>query len=243
MKDSSLLYSLEVQIRRLASKEIHQMSRSISTSDSSAVSGPAALHPAMIRYSLALVVVTALTAFALRAQAQSPAQHAINVRPVVGALVATGDERDVLKNAVLVGGQASYTINSNFALLGSFGWSPSEDKTTSPRPKVDLYQYDLGLEGRLDDLTSGSAVATRPFAALGGGARTYNLRNVPGSSAQTNPLAFGAIGVDVGPSSGRVGVRLEARDNLTWFKGLRGELQDRNTRNDVQFAAGLTFGF
>jgi outer membrane protein with beta-barrel domain len=224
------------------SKEIHQMSRSIKT-DSSAVNGPAALHPSTLRHSMALVTIAALAAFALRAEAQSPAPRAFNVRPVVGALVATGDEHDLLKNAVLVGGQASYNLNSNFAVLGSFAWSPSEDKTTTPRPKLDLYQYDLGIEGRLDDLTSGTAVATRPFASVGGGARTYNLRNVPGSSAQTNPLAFGAIGLDVGPSSGRVGVRLEARDNVTWFKGLRGELQDRNARNDVQFAAGLTFGF
>jgi hypothetical protein len=158
-------------------------------------------------------------------------------------LVATGDERDLLKNAVVAGGQASYNLNSNFAVLGSFAWSPSEEKTISPRPKVDLYQYDLGIEGKLDDLTSGSSVATRPFAAVGGGARTYNLRDVPGSSAQTNPLAFGAIGLDVAPSGRRVGLRLEARDNVTWFKGLSGELQDRKSRNDVQFAAGLTFGF
>jgi len=218
------------------------MSRSTNT-QSSAVSGPAALRPTTLRYSVVLVAITALTAFALRAGAQSPVPPSFSVRPVVGALVATGDERDVLKNAVLVGGQASYNLNSNFSVLGSFGWSPSEDKTTTPRPKLDLYQYDLGIEGRLDNLTSGSPVATRPFAALGGGARTYSLRNVPGSSAQTNPLAFGALGLDVGPSSGRVGVRLEARDNVTWFKGLRGELQDRNSRNDVQFAAGLTFGF
>jgi hypothetical protein len=241
-KDSSLLYSLEVQIRRSSSKEIHQMSRSINP-DSSAVSGPAALRPTTLRHSLALVAVAAVTAFALRAGAQTPVPRAFNVRPVVGALVATGDEHDVLKNAVLVGGQLSYTLNSNLAVLGSFAWSPSEDKTTTPRPKLDLYQYDVAIEGRLDDLTSGSPVATRPFAAVGGGARTYNVRNVPGSSAQTNPLAFGAIGLDVGPASGRVGVRVEARDNLTWFKGLRGELADRNTRNDVQFAAGLTFGF
>jgi hypothetical protein len=219
------------------------MSRSSSTSTYSAVSAPAALHPATLRTSLALVVVAALAAFALRADAQASVNQALRVRPVVGALVPTGDEHDVLKNAVLVGGQASYTLNSNFAVLGSFGWSPSEDKTTTPRPKLDLYQYDLGLEGRLDDLTSGSAISTRPFAELGGGARTYSLRNVPGSSAQTNPLAYGALGLDVGPSGQRVGLRLEARDNVTWFKGLRGELQDRKGRNDVQFAAGLTFGF
>jgi hypothetical protein len=218
------------------------MSRSIN-SDSSAASIPAALRPATLRTSLALVALAALTAFALRAEAQTPVQSAISVRPTVGALVATGDERDLLKNAVVVGGQASYNLNSSVAVLGSFAWSPSEEKTISPRPKVDLYQYDLGIEGKLEDLTSGSSVATRPFAAVGGGARTYNLRDVPGSSAQTNPLAFGAIGLDIAPSGRRVGLRLEARDNVTWFKGLSGELQDRKSRNDVQFAAGLTFGF
>ena len=133
------------------------MSRSIN-SDSSAVSVPAALRPATLRGSLALVALAALTAFALRAEAQTPVQSAITVRPIVGALVATGDERDLLKNAVVVGGQASYNLNSNFAVRGSFAWSPSEEKTITPRPKVDLYQYDLGIEGKLDDLTSGSSV-------------------------------------------------------------------------------------
>jgi hypothetical protein len=149
----------------------------------------------------------------------------------------------VLKNAVLVGAQASYTLNTNFGLVGSFGWSPSEDKTSASRPKVDLYQYDLGVEGRLSDLTSGSAVATRPYAILGGGARTYDLRNVAGASAQTNPLGYGAVGLDLNQANGPIGLRLEARDNVTGFKGLRGELQDRKTRNDLQFVAGLTFGF
>jgi outer membrane protein with beta-barrel domain len=204
---------------------------------------PAALRPATLRAGLTLAVVVALAAAAARAQAQSPSQNAFQVRPLVGALIATGDQRDVLKNAVLVGAQASYTLNSNFGLVGSFGWSPSEDKTSASRPKVDLYQYDLGVEGRLSDLTSGSAVATRPYAILGGGARTYDLRNVAGASAQTNPLGYGAVGLDLNQANGPIGLRLEARDNITGFKGLRGELADRKARNDLQFVAGLTFGF
>lgn len=207
------------------------------------VSTPAALRPSTLRAGLTLTVFAALAAFAVRAQAQAPSPGAFEVRPLVGALVATGDQRDVLKNAVLVGGQGSYTLNQNFGLVGSFGWSPNEDQTSAARPKLDLYQYDLGLQGRLSDLTSGSAVATRPYAVVGGGARTYSLRNVPGASAQTNPLGYGAVGVDVDQTSGRVGLRLEARDNVTAFKGLRGELQDRKARNDLQFVAGLTFGF
>jgi hypothetical protein len=213
------------------------------SSNPMAVGTPAALRPATLRAGLTLAVVAALSAFAVRVHAQAPSQSAVQVRPLVGALVATGDERDVLKNAVLVGAQASYTLNQNFGLVGSFGWSPSEDKTSAARPKLDLYQYDLGIEGRLSDLTSGSAVATRPYVVIGGGARTYDLRNVANSSAQTNPLGYGALGLDLDQTNGRIGLRLEARDNVTAFKGLRGELQDRKARNDLQFAAGLTFGF
>lgn len=218
------------------------MSRTTSTT--TATNGPAALRPTVLRAGLALAIVAAASAFAARANAQSSSQSAFQVRPLVGALVATGDERDVLKTTtVLVGGQGSYTLNSNFAVVGSFAWSPSEDKTSATRPKLDLYQYDIGLQGKLNDLTSGSAVSTRPYAILGGGARTYDLRNVAGASAQTNALGYGAVGLDLDQAGGRIGLRLEARDNVTAFKGLRGELQDRKARNDLQFVAGLTFGF
>jgi hypothetical protein len=232
--------SCRLTIDAAASREMHQMSRTISTT---VVSGPAALRPSVLRAGLTLAVVAAVSAFSARANAQSSSQSAFQVRPLVGALIPTGDQRDVIKNAVLVGAQGSYSLNSNFALVGSFGWSPSEDKTSAARPKLDLYQYDLGLQGKLDDLTSGSAVSTRPYLILGGGARTYDLRNVAGASAQTNALGYGAIGLDLDQTSGRVGLRLEARDNVTGFKGLRGELQDRKARNDLQFVAGLTFGF
>ena len=59
------------------------MSRSILNSYSSAVSVPAALNPVILRRSLALVTVAALAAFAARAEAQTPVQHALQVRPVV----------------------------------------------------------------------------------------------------------------------------------------------------------------
>lgn len=220
---------------------MHQMSRN--TSHTMAVDTPAALRPAPLRAGLTLAVIAALTAFAIRVQAQAPSYDAFRARPIAGALVATGDQHDLLKNAVLVGVQASYKLHPDLALVGSFGWSPSEDKTTTPQAKLDLYQYDLGLEGRASDLTSGTAISTRPYVIFGGGARTYNLRNVAGAKTQTNPLGYAAVGVDLDQSTGRIGLRLEARDNVTAFKGLRGELQDRKARNDLQFAAGLTFGF
>ena len=217
------------------------MSRSSFTSQ--AVSGPAALRPGTLRAGLALAVAAALSAFAVRAQGQVSSQNAFQVRPYVGALLTTGNEHDLLKNAVLVGGQASYAFHPNFSAVGAFAWSPSQDKTSAVGTKVDLYQYDLGIEGRLDDLTAGSPVVTRPYATLGGGARTYNLRSTPGASAQTNPLAYAAVGLDLNKAGGPLGLRVEARDNVTWFKGLYGQLPDRKARNDLQLAGGVTFGF
>jgi hypothetical protein len=199
--------------------------------------------PRVLRAGLGLAVVTSLFAFAIRLQAQQHTLPAINIRPVVGAIVGTGDQADALKSAVLVGGQASFAVHPNLSLVGSFAWSPSQDKLSPQRPDLDLYQYDLGIEARTNNLTENSAIVTRPYAVLGGGGRTYNLRNVDNAGAQTNPLGYGAVGLDLVQASGKIGLRFEARDNVTGFKGFRGELADRKARNDLQFSAGLTFGF
>lgn len=189
------------------------------------------------------VAAAMLATFGARAEAQQLKGATIEVRPLVGAIIGTGDQADALKSALLVGAQVSYSFNPHWAVAGTFGWSPSQDKLDAGQPNVDLYQYDLGIEGRWKNLTEGSALATRPYAAIGGGGRTYSLRDVANSSAQTDGLGYGAIGLDIYPLDGRFGLRLEARDNVTGFKGFRGELADRKTRNDVQLTAGLTIGF
>jgi len=203
----------------------------------------ATLRSGLQRAGIALAIATALTAFAIRAQAQQSQHLPVEIRPYVGALVPTGDQRDLLKDAVLVGAQASYGLTSNFTIIGSFGWSPSEDKTLAASNKVDLYQYDLGVEGRLNDLTANSPVSTRPYATLGLGGRTYNYRDLAGADAQTNFLGYGAIGLDIAPQSGPLGFRVEARDNVSAFKGLRGELAESKARNDLQFSGGVTWRF
>jgi hypothetical protein len=198
-----------------------------------------------VRFGLGLMVVASLLAFAVRVHAQTntPAgTSAITVRPMVGALVATGGQHEVIENAVLIGGQASYALHPNVAVIGTFGWSPNREKLTPQQPALDLYQYDLGLEGRLNDVTQRSRVITRPYAALGAGARTYDPRNVPNADAESNLLVYSAAGVDLRHAGGRFGVRLEARDNVTWFKGARGELAELQAHNDLQLSAGLTFG-
>ncbi|MDB4890528.1 MAG: hypothetical protein JWL61_2383 [Gemmatimonadetes bacterium] len=189
------------------------------------------------------LAVALLSTLAIPADGQSLSPSAFRVRPLVGALVPTGDERAQLKDAVLVGAQGSYKINQNVAVVGALGWSQSEDKASVARPTVDLYQYDIGIEASLNNLTPTAGISTRPYAVAGGGGRTYDLRHTVGSGSQTNPLGYGAVGLDLNETTDRIGLRLEARDNVTGFRGLRGELRDRRARNDLQFAAGLTFGF
>ncbi|MEO9020338.1 MAG: outer membrane beta-barrel protein [Gemmatimonadaceae bacterium] len=185
----------------------------------------------------ALAMGIALPAGMLGAQASSN----FELRPFVGGLVQTGQQRSLLENSVLAGADVSWQFQRNFAVTGSFAWAPSNDKAVSTNDaRMDLYQYDLGVEARTSDLLKNPAWSVRPYAALGAGARTYNYRNLDNASAQTDFLGHGSIGVDIAPEASRAGLRIEARDNVSAFRGLHGELADRSARNDVQFTAGLT---
>jgi hypothetical protein len=192
-----------------------------------------------------LVVVTALSLTAARLAAQVPGS-AIVFRPVVGAFLPTGTQRDMLKSAVLVGGQLGVEISQNFAVTGSFGWAPSKDRTlvsiaTTPLDQtLDVFQYDLGLEARLP-ITAGLFEAT-PYAGAGAGGRSYNYRTLTAPS-QTNVSGYGALGLDIVPLGSGIGLRLEARDNISKFTGLQGELTKGTRRNDVAITTGLTWRF
>ncbi|MHB1225887.1 MAG: outer membrane beta-barrel protein, partial [Gemmatimonadaceae bacterium] len=209
------------------------MSRNSAVASQSSLTTSTA-RQALLRAGAGLAALTALTLFASAAHAQGASEtRPFELRPVVGALVPTGDQRDLLKDAVLLGAQLSYSLTPNLAVVGSFGWAPSEDRLLADE-KVDLFQYDLGVEGRLRNLTPASSISTRPYAAIGVGGRTYSYRDLDDADAQTNFLGYGALGLEVAQASGPFGIRIEARDNITAFKGLRGELAERKARNDVQ---------
>ena len=202
-------------------------------------------------FSTSRVHLAALAAFALssvlaatKGNAQDVAssrQGAFEVRPYAGAYIPTGKQRDLLKDAVLVGAQASYRIVPQLAITGAFGWSPSKDRITAGDQTLDLYQYDVGAELRAPSwYTSGSGSWDfTPFVGLGVGGRTYSYRDLDVGS-KTNVAGYGALGGEAG--FGRAGVRIEARDYVSQFKPLTGG-GDSKTRNDVTLAAGLTLRF
>ena len=194
------------------------------------------------RYAVAaaLVIATALSAPRLEAQDQGASLGgAFELRPYVGAYVPTGEQRDLLKDAVLVGAQTSWRVVPQLALTGTFGWSPSKDRVTAGDETLDVYQYDVGAEARWADAYAGTSWSFSPFAGLGIGGRTYDYRDLNVDS-KTNVAGYGALGGELG--FGRLGLRLEARDYVSRFEPLVGT-GEAKTRNDVTLAAGLTVRF
>src|SRR5690349_4732837 len=126
--------------------------------------------------------VFALSAFASKATAQDGVAYHSNrgfeVRPYAGAYIPTGDQRDLLKDAVIVGGQASYRILPQLAVTGTLGWSPSKDRITPGDQKLDIWQYDIGAELRAPSWFTSGPMDFTPFVGLGAGGRTYNYRDL-----------------------------------------------------------------
>jgi hypothetical protein len=185
-----------------------------------------------------LVVTAALVAFGARANAQSPLGK-FEIRPFAGAYIPTGDQRDLLKDAVLAGAQGSWRVLSPLAITASFGWSPSKDRIAAGNQTLDLYQYDVGAELRGPAWFSVGSWDFTPFTGIGGGARTYSYRDLNVNS-KTNAAGYGSVGGDIG--FGPLALRIEGRDYVSRFEPLAGT-GARATRNDVGVAVGLGYRF
>jgi hypothetical protein len=193
-----------------------------------------AKRSAVSRLAGGLALVTLAVANPL--EAQSPASGDFEIRPYVGAYLPTGDQRDLLKDAILVGAQASYRVIPQLAITGTLGWSPTEDRVSQT---IDLLQYDVGAELRAPSWIQRSAWDFSPFVGLGVGGRTYDYRDLD-VDAKTNVAGYGALGGEFG--FGQFGLRIEGRDYVSRFKPLT-DGGDAKTRNDVAVAAGLTIRF
>src|SRR5438105_1929348 len=188
---------------------------------------------------MSIIRFTSLTSAALLAVlasgSKAQAQHGglgLEVRPFVGAYIPTGDQRDFLKDAVLVGAQASWNATENLSLIGGFGWAPSKDKISAGDQKIDAFQYDVGLEARP---SFASLAGATPFIGAGVGGRTYSYRDLNVDS-KTNFDGYGALGFDA--AAGPIGLRIEARDYVSRFQPLTGGGSTK-TRHDVALLAGV----
>ena len=174
------------------------------------------------------------------AQAYNTSGLRFEVRPYAGAYIPTGDQRDLLKDAVFAGAQLSWLPIERLALAVTFGWSPSKDRITAGDQSLDIYQYDLGAEWRSPSRYRSANWSFLPFVGAGVGGRTYDYRDLPVSS-KTDFDGYGALGGEFG--FGSWGIRIEGRDYVSQFKNLSGPADGTKTRNDVTVAAGLSVKF
>lgn len=194
--------------------------------------------------SIATVIArTAIAAVVLTVAVQTSAAQAASqpnsweLRFTSGAFVPTGNQRNYLKDAEVSAVQLSWVVAPSIAITGTLGWARSKDLASVDTPKLDVFSSDLGVEYRSDEMFAGRTVTFSPFIGLGGGARSYNYRNLD-VDATNNLAGYGAVGGELG--MGRVGLRLEVRDYAAGFKPLIGAGKS-DTRNDVVMMLGVRF--
>jgi hypothetical protein len=173
-----------------------------------------------------------------RADAQSSSRF--EVRPFVGAYLPTGDHRDLLSDAVTAGLQGGYAITDHFSLVATFGVAASGDKRIPYSEDLDLFSYDIGAELTKSFDLGQRGITLAPFVGLGAGGRTYDYRDWS-SRSETNFAGYGAIGGQLRMAA--LGLRIEARDYMSRFKGTLGEMSNRETRNDITIVTALSFSF
>ena len=183
-----------------------------------------------------IAVTAALLLGATTVTAQQLDSRAWELRIPSGALIATGAQRDQIKNAQMTGLQLTRKLGSAFALTGTFGWARSRDLAAIDTPKLDVFTSDVGIETCFEDFAKGP-VSFHTFAGIGGGARSYNYRSLD-VDATSNLAGYVAAGGELG--MGRVALRLEARDYATGFKPLA-SAGTSAARTDVVVMASLTF--
>jgi hypothetical protein len=194
--------------------------------------------PSASRTAIFATVAAVLVASASPALAQNAAPADRNGWELLmssGALVPTGVQRGVLKDAPLSTAQVSYVVRSRLAITAMGGWARSRDLASANDPKLDVFTFDVGAEARAPRLIAREAMSLTPFVGVGAGSRSYNYRGLD-VDATHNVAGYGAVGGELG--KGRVHVRLEVRDYVSRFKPLSGAGASA-TRNDVVALVGL----
>jgi hypothetical protein len=168
------------------------------------------------------------------------AQHAPRrwipeVRPFVAAFVPTGGLTNDLRPATTLGAQGAFETSRNLHLVATAAWSHGHHRYRAASNRVDLWQYDLGVEWNgvwlLDD-----GWMARPFVGAGGGGRTSDYK-ADGLGTTSCLAGYAALGGEMQKAG--IAYRLEARDYAVCHESpITGV---RKTRNEARFAFGIAF--
>jgi hypothetical protein len=191
----------------------------------------------MKKLTIALAALVAVATTPALAEEQQPARK-FQVSPSVGAFIATGDQRDILDDAVLTGLTLSYDVHPNVAVVGSFAWALSKSVALGVEDDLDLFQYDVGVQGQYP-FSLGQKLTLKPFLGAGVGARTYSFRDLDVDS-ETDFAGYFSGGANL--EYGNLAFGVTVRDYVTAFDGIAVDA-DSATRNDLSVfgSVGLRF--
>lgn len=186
-----------------------------------------------MRRSSILVAALLVGAAALSAQTSKIRPE---IRPFGGAIIPTGDQRDLFLDAPMTGVSAALELHPSLHVLTTFMWVPAQNKYPVAQDNVNIYQYTLGAElGFVKPL--GGRWELRPFAGLGVGGRTYAFQGL-GLTDRTNFVGYGAVGTEF--QIARTALRLEARDNVFGYRSPVSGVGSK-TRNDIGLSLGIAY--
>lgn len=179
-----------------------------------------------------IVTVAAFSLVATVLPAQTN-QVAFELRPFAGAVIPTGELRQLFLDAPMFGISAAFEVKPAIHFLTTFAWVPAQNKYGFAQHSVNMYQLTAGAElGFVKPLAGKWEL--RPFVGIGAGWRTYEFQSV-GLGNKTCFDSYGALGTEF--QIARTALRIEARDNVFCYRSPISGVSSR-TRNDI----GLSFG-
>src|SRR4051812_10620992 len=97
------------------------------------------------RRTLAAALLLAAARIGSAQEVASPATG-WSLRIPSGALVTTGAQRNYVHDGQASAIQISHPLLSAIGVTGTFAWARSSDVASAGRPKLDVFQSDIGLE-------------------------------------------------------------------------------------------------
>jgi hypothetical protein len=181
-------------------------------------------------------VLSALLLTATAAAAQETGSW-LELRPFAGAAVPVGDQRDVFKDAFLLGLQGAWEVQPDFHVVGTLGWQPATSRFDASESGANVFLYDVGMEFAM--VRPMRTWELKPFFGFGVGARTFDYQAAE-LRTRTGISGYGTLGMEF--QIGRSALRLETRGNVFNFKSpFAGE--KAKTRGDLGLTAGYAFHF
>lgn len=230
------------------------MSYSVRTAPRTAPRTASLSRPASTSRTLAVVVASSLLATMLVAStAKAQTGVGASLTPYAGYLV-TGNWYDgpigtslSTTNAPMVGGQASIPLTKGIALVGNLAYASGDLRIGLPLlggvnvGTVKTWLYDAGLE--LGGL-AGKKIGLAPFAQVGIGGMTNDIKNSLFNVRASNIAYTGGVGVDIGLAES-FALRVQAKDWVSRFNsedavGFRAE---GNLAHNWALTAGVKLTF